>query len=416
MPLGDIFISYSRTDKETVGLVARRLDRVYGQIWFDRELVGGQDWWQEILSQIANCDVFVYMISPDSIRSEYCLAEYAEARRLNKPIVPIMVRSYLDLPPEIKQLQIIDMSLGMTEDNLTELYAAINYHLPQVSASKSGGTVRRDTSTKRDTLTMMRQPQNAKAAQKAQSGPPVLPLLLALLVIGGGVALVLLLSSQANNTNTNATATSAAALESDTTQTAQNAESEAATNDAATDVALSDAAETAQPTSPPEETATEEAAPIDEPTAEAGFVDPRPAADAPIHLVYSFDNFVLHNRSGQFQDIGGLSFTRTTSSGQRFNFSSDEWRNNFVNPAALRRGACLQIGHSPAIAQADPDFCSRLGWVAPNARTWFWSATRADEVFTVTRNGVLLAECPAAVEAESANPLECALYLTPPES
>jgi hypothetical protein len=48
----------------------------YENVWFDDNLHGGQPWWEEILSQIAICDIFVYLLSSESIASEYCLAEY----------------------------------------------------------------------------------------------------------------------------------------------------------------------------------------------------------------------------------------------------------------------------------------------------------------------------------------------------
>lgn len=413
MSLGDLFISYSRTDRDAVASIAKRLDRVYGQIWFDRELFGGQDWWQEILSQIANCDVFIYMISPDSIRSEYCVAEYNEARRLNKPIVPIMVRSYLDLPKDLRQLQIIDISLGVTEDNLTELYAAINYHLPQVVAAKTGGAL----PPKRSTTTMHKVSNTTPKPQPKRAGLPILPLLLTLLVVGGAVGGVLLLASQ-QGTAGGATETSqalAAANTQDVTSepSADAAEPTTALVEASDQPAVTIAPTAAATTAAPEETTAPPSATA--PAAETTAADTRPLEDAPIHLIYTDEDFVLYNRTGQFQDVSGLTFARTTSAGRELRFVSGDWDNNFVDVAALRGGACVQVGRTTAISSDPPDFCSRLGWLAPNSGSWFWTDTSAESLFTVTRDGVQLAECPVAVESDDHAALTCGLYLTPPQ-
>lgn len=408
MSLGDLFISYSRTDRDTVASIAKRLDRVYGQIWFDRELFGGQDWWQEILSQIAICDVFVYMISPDSIRSEYCVAEYNEARRLNKPIVPIMVRSYLDLPKDLRQLQIIDISLGITEDNLTELYAAINYHLPQVVAAKTGGAL----PPKRATTTMQKIGNTTPKPQPKRGGLPILPLLLTMLVVGGAVVGVLLLASQ-SSTAGDATETSQALAAASTQEVSTEITPDAAATDEVTATPPPSETPTATATATPEVTA--EAPIADAAATEASTADVRPLEDAPIHLIYTAEDFALYNRTGQFQDVSGLTFARTTSAGRELRFMSGEWDNNFVDVAALRGGACVQLGQTTAIRNNPPDFCSRLGWLAPNSGSWFWTGSDADAVFTVTRDGVQLAQCPVAVESEDGAALTCGLYLTAPE-
>src|SRR5215207_7545193 len=95
-----IFISYSRVDRPFTEQLARRLRRVYGHeaVWFDEELHGGQAWWEEILAQIANCDIFVYLLSQDSVESDYCQKELAEARRVQKQILPCIIRDRTPIP------------------------------------------------------------------------------------------------------------------------------------------------------------------------------------------------------------------------------------------------------------------------------------------------------------------------------
>src|SRR5690606_33899208 len=95
-----LFISYSRVDTEITERLVNRLRRVYGlaNVWYDDELYGGARWWQEILKQIANCQVFIYLLSNESVTSPYCKAEFTEAQRLQKPIVTVQVRDRTRLP------------------------------------------------------------------------------------------------------------------------------------------------------------------------------------------------------------------------------------------------------------------------------------------------------------------------------
>lgn len=123
-----IFISYSRVDRALTSELASRLRRINGSgnVWYDESLHGGDVWWQAILTQIAQCDIFVYLLSRDSIESEHCLAELNEARRLRKPVLPVLVRARTPIPPDLSVIQYVDMSEGITLDTITDMEAAIN--------------------------------------------------------------------------------------------------------------------------------------------------------------------------------------------------------------------------------------------------------------------------------------------------
>lgn len=125
----DIFISYSRVDRHFVQQLSGHLERIYETVWYDKSLHGGQDWWREILKRIATSEVLVYLLSPEAIRSRYCRAEYEEALRLNKCVIPVLIRPDMTLTPDIADLHVIDMSAGITVDNLLDLQAAIRFHL-----------------------------------------------------------------------------------------------------------------------------------------------------------------------------------------------------------------------------------------------------------------------------------------------
>lgn len=125
-PMSRIFISYDRDDRPFTRELARKLRRIYDHVWFDENLTGGVDWWNEIRSEIAECDIFMYLLTEQSLRSPYCQAEYSEATKLNKHILPVRIAPVRDIPEPIAKVQYVDMSDGsINVENLTELNAAI---------------------------------------------------------------------------------------------------------------------------------------------------------------------------------------------------------------------------------------------------------------------------------------------------
>ncbi len=125
-----IFISYNHVDRSFTEDLAEQLRRVYGynNVWFDREILGGEVWWNEILDTIAQSDIFIYLLSPASLKSNYCLAVFQEAQRLQKRIIPILIRPVTVISESISRLNPIDMLAGITEENFTAFRTAIARH------------------------------------------------------------------------------------------------------------------------------------------------------------------------------------------------------------------------------------------------------------------------------------------------
>ncbi|MGQ9909882.1 MAG: SUMF1/EgtB/PvdO family nonheme iron enzyme [Candidatus Flexifilum sp.] len=129
--MAQIFVSYSRVDSAFVEKLVRRLQQAFPQhtIWYDQApngLIGGDDWWDEILRSIARSDVFIYVLSNESVTSHYCQAEFTEARRLQKRIVTIQARDRTRLTDDLDDIQFIDMKNGPDDaDALPRLFAAI---------------------------------------------------------------------------------------------------------------------------------------------------------------------------------------------------------------------------------------------------------------------------------------------------
>ncbi len=94
-----LFISYSRDDNSFVYDFVEKLRNEAGHyVWIDRELLGGQHWWDSILDNIENCECFILFLTPHSIASVFCNEELKYALALNKEIVPIRLKPCT--PPE----------------------------------------------------------------------------------------------------------------------------------------------------------------------------------------------------------------------------------------------------------------------------------------------------------------------------
>jgi hypothetical protein len=86
-----IFLSYRRGDSAAVRAVEARLGSLPDGLWKDRVLDSGQGRWDEILERIRNCCALVVAVSPAMLESAGVAAELDYARRLGKPVVPVMV-------------------------------------------------------------------------------------------------------------------------------------------------------------------------------------------------------------------------------------------------------------------------------------------------------------------------------------
>jgi WD40 repeat protein len=90
----DVFVSYSRRDKEFVErrLLPALLERDK-DVWVDLEdIPPAADWRQKIWAGIEAAKSFVFVLSPDSASSEVCSAELAHAVELNKRLIPVVPR------------------------------------------------------------------------------------------------------------------------------------------------------------------------------------------------------------------------------------------------------------------------------------------------------------------------------------
>ena len=76
--MADVFISYSRKDKEFAHRLQETLVEHEREPWLDtQDIPPTAEWLQEIYGAIEKADSFVFVISPDVLGSQVCQLELA---------------------------------------------------------------------------------------------------------------------------------------------------------------------------------------------------------------------------------------------------------------------------------------------------------------------------------------------------
>jgi TIR domain-containing protein len=135
--MSSIFVCYSRVDQHMTEHLALLLRKAYNHVWYDDNLHGGEEWWAEILKEIAACQHFIFLMSDASLNSDWCQKELHEAMLLNKHILPVLVRARTHVPDDLGRIQHIDMASGITVDGLNQLYATLIRYAREDTVAKA---------------------------------------------------------------------------------------------------------------------------------------------------------------------------------------------------------------------------------------------------------------------------------------
>lgn len=97
-----VFISYSHKDAPTVEQVAKAITRAgSASVWMDSRLRGGDNYFSVIANQILESRFFVFIVSENSVISDWCVRELEFAASEHKRIVTIWIGRPV-LPPQVK--------------------------------------------------------------------------------------------------------------------------------------------------------------------------------------------------------------------------------------------------------------------------------------------------------------------------
>jgi DNA-binding beta-propeller fold protein YncE len=119
-----VFVSYARANRPHVEQLVEHLGVLDCQTWFDSSLRGGQDWWEQILDRITDCDVFIAIISREALNSVACEREFDWAEALGKPVLPVALQPPSQaLPLRFSRRQIVDYSETANRDRAALILA-----------------------------------------------------------------------------------------------------------------------------------------------------------------------------------------------------------------------------------------------------------------------------------------------------
>lgn len=119
-----LLISYVHANRNLVDELALRLESAGHLVWYDKETIGSHPWWQQILYEIEQCEVFLYVLSPVANDSLACRTEVDYALAINKPVLVITARQ-AKLPDALATTPQIDA----THMPVLELMPALNQKL-----------------------------------------------------------------------------------------------------------------------------------------------------------------------------------------------------------------------------------------------------------------------------------------------
>jgi TIR domain len=116
--MSGVFISYNRESKKIATTLVADIEALGHVAWFDQEISGGRTWWDQILSKVRECDVFIFILDPQSLASAACKREYGYAADLGKSILPVLVSDQVSpdlLPPALSRIQFVDYRVADRE-------------------------------------------------------------------------------------------------------------------------------------------------------------------------------------------------------------------------------------------------------------------------------------------------------------
>lgn len=114
--MADVFLSYSRSDRAVAQSMAFELQQLGVDVWWDHELVGGDDYRQRIAEILARSQVVVVVWSRQSVESQWVVGEASYARE-KKTLLPVNIDG--SAPPlDFRALHTVELSGWLPGDRL----------------------------------------------------------------------------------------------------------------------------------------------------------------------------------------------------------------------------------------------------------------------------------------------------------
>lgn len=106
----DVFLSYSTANKDEARVIFDILAKNDVSVFLaERSIEAGQPWEDAVKEALKGCRNFWLLVTPDSLRSEWVITEWASAWALEKHMVPILFRCRPEeLPLRLRAYQCVD--------------------------------------------------------------------------------------------------------------------------------------------------------------------------------------------------------------------------------------------------------------------------------------------------------------------
>jgi hypothetical protein len=114
----DVFLSYSRADRPVAEAIARELQRLGVDVWWDHDLLGGDDYRRRISDILTRVAAAIVIWSRRSVESQWVISEAAAARE-RKVLVPVTIDGQ-GLPIDFRALHTTDLVSWVPGDRLPD--------------------------------------------------------------------------------------------------------------------------------------------------------------------------------------------------------------------------------------------------------------------------------------------------------
>jgi hypothetical protein len=109
-----VFVSFSRPDVATAGAVMASLEHAGTRVWTDSAIRPGEDFVEAIERGMSGSDVYLLIISPEFLISEFCIYELGFALKQQRSgaatIIPVVIGATDEalLPAYLRKFHVID--------------------------------------------------------------------------------------------------------------------------------------------------------------------------------------------------------------------------------------------------------------------------------------------------------------------
>jgi hypothetical protein len=114
----EVFLSYNRADRPVAEAIARELQALGIDVWWDHELLGGEDYRQRISGILDRVRIAIVIWSRRSVDSQWVISEAATARE-KKVLVPVTIDGH-ELPIDFRALHTTDLTAWVPGDQLPD--------------------------------------------------------------------------------------------------------------------------------------------------------------------------------------------------------------------------------------------------------------------------------------------------------